>query len=222
MIVLGLTGSIAMGKSRASAMFRAFGVPVFDADAEVHLLFAAGGAAVGPVGRAFPDALAPDGGIDRGRLGRLVLGRDDELRRLERIVHPLVRQAEGGFLRRACRAGSGLVVLDIPLLYETGGQERVDAVAVVWAHPLLQMQRALRRPGMTAGKLAQVRQAQLPDQEKRKRADFLIPSGYDRGATARSVGAVIEAAAKLRPRAWPDRWAVRALPHAARRRAASG
>ncbi|MFZ1426485.1 MAG: dephospho-CoA kinase [Geminicoccaceae bacterium] len=216
MIVLGLTGSIAMGKSRAGAMFRAFGVPVFDADAEVHQLFAAGGAAVGPVAGAFPGSLGSDGGIDRGRLGQLVLGRADELRRLERIVHPLVRQAEGGFLRRACRAGSELVVLDVPLLLETGGQERVDAVAVVWANPMLQMQRALRRPGMTVRKLAQVRAAQLPDQEKRKRADFLIPSGYDRGATARNIRAVIEAASKLRPRAWPDRWATRALSHAGR------
>ncbi len=215
MIVLGLTGSIAMGKSRASAMFRAFGVPVFDADAEVHQLFAAGGAAVVPVAGAFPGTLGPNGGIDRGRLGQLVLGRADELRRLERIVHPLVRQAEGSFLRRACRAGSNLVVLDIPLLLETGGEARVDAVVVVWANPMLQLQRALRRPGMTTGKLAQVRAAQLPDQEKRKRADFMIPSGFDRGATARSVRAVIAAASKLRPRAWPERWSIRAHPRTA-------
>ena len=132
MILLGLTGSIAMGKSRAADRFRAFGVPVFDSDAEVHALMAPGGAAVMPVARAFPGCLC-DGGIDRPSLGRMVLGRPDELRRLEAIVHPLVREAQDRFLRRACRAGAALVVLDVPLLYETGGDRRVDAVAVVAA-----------------------------------------------------------------------------------------
>src|SRR5689334_15895430 len=126
MIILGLTCSIAMGKSRAAAMFRAFGVPVFDADAEVHVLFARGGAAVAPVAASFPGSTDEAGGIDRGRLGRQVLGRPDELRRLEAIVHPLVRRAEGEFLRRASRAQVKLVVLDIPLLLETDGQARVD------------------------------------------------------------------------------------------------
>lgn len=207
MIVLGLTGSIAMGKSRASTMFRAFGVPVFDADAVVHRLFAAGGAAVDPIAAAFPSSLGSGGGIDRTRLGQLVLGRRDELRRLEGIVHPLVRRAEGDFLRRACRAGIDLVVLDIPLLLETGGHKRVDAVAVLWANPMLQTQRALRRPGMTAEKLGQIRRAQMSNSEKCKRADFLIPSGYDRGATASHIRAVIEATSRLKPRAWPERWA---------------
>ncbi len=206
MIVLGLTGSIAMGKSRVTTMFRAFGVPVFDADAEVHALFAAGGAAVRPVLAAFPGCRDAGGGIDRGVLGRLVLGRPEELRRLESIVHPLVRSAEGQFLRRACRAGARLVVLDIPLLFETGGEDRVDAVALVSASTMLQGQRALRRPGMTPAKLASIRRAQLPDREKRKRADFVIPSGYDRGATARNVRTVIAAAAVLRARAWPTLW----------------
>ena len=118
------------------------------------------------------------------RLGRAVLDEPGRLRRLEAIVHPLVRAAEGGFLRRACRAGCRLVVLDIPLLFETGGEGRVDAVAVVSANPMLQAQRALRRPGMTADKLARIRAEQLPDRRKRKRADFVIPSGYDRGALA--------------------------------------
>jgi dephospho-CoA kinase len=209
LIVLGLTGSIAMGKSRASAMFRAFGVPVFDADAEVHALLAAGGAAVRPVLAAFPNSQDGAGGIDRGRLGRMVLGRPEDLRRLEAIVHPLVRSAEGRFLRRACRAGSAMVVLDIPLLLETAGEGRVDAVVLVSANPLLQAQRALRRPGMTPAKLAQIRSAQLADPQKRRRADFLIPSGYDRGALAAHVRGVIAAASRLPPRAWPARWAAR-------------
>jgi dephospho-CoA kinase len=202
-IVLGLTGGIAMGKSRAAAMFRAHGVPVFDADAEVHALMAPGGAATAPVAAAFPGCLGPDGGVE---LGRRVLGDPPALRRLEAIVHPLVHAAEGRFLRRACRAGAPLVVLDVPLLLETGGEARVDGVAVVSAGPLLQAERALRRPGMTPGKLAQIRSKQVPDPERRKRADFLIPSGYDRGALAARVGEVVRAALARRPRAWPDRW----------------
>lgn len=206
MILLGLTGSIAMGKSRAAAMFEAYGVPVFDADAIVHALFAPGGAAVTPVAVAFVDVLTPDGAIDRGRLGRYVLGDATALARLEGIVHPLVRAAEGCFLRRACRAGAPLVVLDIPLLYETGGERRVDAVAVVSASALLQEQRALRRPGMTKLKLAQILSKQVPDPVKRRRADFVIASGYDDGRLAAQVGEIVAATRRLTPRAWPDRW----------------
>jgi dephospho-CoA kinase len=201
-ILLGLTGSIAMGKSRAADRFRAFGVPVFDSDAEVHALFAPGGAATVPVAAAFPGCLDPAGGIDRSALGGLVLGRPEELRRLEAIVHPLVRLAQGRFLRRACRAGAALVVLDVPLLYETGGDRRVDAVAVVCASPMLQAQRALRRPGMTAAKLARIRAEQLPDAIKRRRADFLIQSSSDGGALVRQVASVIERSLQLTPRAW--------------------
>lgn len=214
MIVLGLTGSIAMGKSRAAAMFRAYGVPVFDADAVVHDLFAPGGAAVAHVAASFPGSLGADGAIDRTRLGSMVLGRPDALRRLEGIVHPLVRAAEGAFLRRACRHGAPLAVLDIPLLFETGGEARVDAVAVVLANPMLQAQRALMRPGMTPEKLAQIRTKQLPDREKRRRADFVIVSGYDRGLVAAQIGQVIAAALARPARAWPKRW----LRHAALRR----
>ena len=203
MIVLGLTGSIAMGKSRAADRFRAFGVPVFDSDAQVHALFAPGGAAVGPVSAAFPGCRAAAGGIDRAILGRAVLGDPTALRRLEAIVHPLVRAAQGRFLRRACRAGADLVVLDVPLLFETGGDRRVDAVAVVWASPLLQAQRALRRPGMTAAKLASIRAQQLPDRVKLRRADYVIPSGFDGGVLAAHVAAVISAARRRPPRAWP-------------------
>jgi dephospho-CoA kinase len=202
-ILLGLTGSIAMGKSRAAERFRAYGVPVFDSDAQVHRMMAPGGAAVAPVAAAFPGCLSTLGGIDRPTLGRMVFDRPTELRRLELIVHPLVRAARDGFLRRACRAGAGLVVLDVPLLYETHGDRRVDAVAVVWASALLQRQRALRRPGMTLEKLARIRSEQLPDHWKRRRADFVIPSGYDGGVLAEHVGAVIAALRGRVPRAWP-------------------
>lgn len=206
MIVLGLTGSIAMGKSRAAGMFRAYGVPMLDADAVVHALMAPGGAAVAPVIEAFPGCGSLEEGIDRARLGRLVMARPSALRRLEGIVHPLVRAAEGRFLRRACRAGVPLVVLDVPLLLETGGEARVDAVAVVLAAPMLQAQRALRRKGMTPERLAQVRAQQLPDWVKRKRADFVIPSGYDGGMLPARIGGIIQALEGQRSRAWPDRW----------------
>jgi dephospho-CoA kinase len=212
MIVLGLTGSIAMGKSRAAGMFRAYGVPVLDADAVVHALMAPGRAAVAPVTVAFPGCGSLEDGIDRGRLGRVVMADPNALRRLEGIVHPLVRAAEGRFLRRACRAGAPLVVLDIPLLLETGGEARVDAVAVVSAAPMLQAQRALRRKGMTPERLAQVRAQQLPDWVKRKRADFVIRSGCDGGMLATRIGGIIRALEGKRSRAWPDRW----LRHEAR------
>ena len=205
MILLGLTGSIAMGKSRAAVRFRAFGVPVFDSDAEVHALFAPGGAATAPVAAAFPGCGDASGGIDRKVLGQAVLGRPEELRRLEAIVHPLVRAGQGRFLRRACRAGAELVVLDVPLLFETGGERRVDAVAVVWASPMLQAQRALRRPGMTAGRLASIRAQQLPDRVKRRRADYVIPSGFDGGVLADHVAGVIADVRRRAPRAWPPR-----------------
>lgn len=202
MILLGLTGSIAMGKSRAAERFRAFGVPVFDSDAHVHAVMAPGGAAVALVTAAFPGCLGTAQGIDRAALGRMVLGRPAELRRLEAILHPLVGAARERFLRRACRAGAELVVLDVPLLFETGGDRRVDAVAVVWASPLLQTQRALRRPGMTEAKLTLIRAEQLSDTVKRRRADFIIQSSSDRGSLAQQVASVIEQALQLAPRAW--------------------
>ncbi len=208
MLVLGLTGSIAMGKSHAARLFRAMGVPVCDADALVHALFRPGGAAVDPVARAFPGTLDERGGIDRARLGRLVLGDRAALRRLEAIVHPLVRAAQRRFLEAQARAGRPIVVLDIPLLFETGAQDRVDRVVVVTAHPLVQEQRALRRPGMTRERLAAIRAEQTADAVKRRRADFLIRSGADRGRTAEAVAAILRAVRHERPRVWPDRWLV--------------
>ncbi len=186
MRVLGLTGSIGMGKSTAAAMLRRMGLPVHDADATVHRLFAKGGAAVPAIAAAFPGVVR-DGAVDRAALGAKVFHDKAALRRLEGIVHPLVRAAEGAFLRRARRQGQPLVVLDIPLLFETGGERRCDAVAVVSAPAFLQAQRVLRRPGMTPERLAQVLRTQMPDRLKRKRADVVIPTGLGRRPTLRAL-----------------------------------
>lgn len=206
MLIVGLTGSIAMGKSHAARLFRAFGVPVCDADALVHGLFLPGGTAVAPVGAAFPEALDARGGIDRRVLGRRVLGDRAALRRLEALVHPLVRAEQRRFLEAQCRAERPIVVLDIPLLFETGGLDRVDRVVVVSAHPLVQEQRALRRPSMSPARLAAIRAEQTPDPEKRRRADFVIASGADRGRTAEAVASILHRLRGERGRVWPERW----------------
>jgi dephospho-CoA kinase len=190
-IVLGLTGSIAMGKSTAAATFRSFGLPVFDADAAVHRLLGQGGAGVGPVGEAFPDC-AGERSIDRRKLGRRVFGDPAALRQLEAILHPLVRAEQEGFLARCRTRGERVAVLDIPLLYETGAEHRLDAVAVVSAPALLQSQRVRRRPGMTPARLAAIRARQLPDREKRRRADFVIPTGLDRRRAVEAIAAIID------------------------------
>jgi dephospho-CoA kinase len=202
MFVLGLTGSIAMGKSTAAQAFRSLGVPVFDADAVVHRLLERGGAAVGPVGTAFPDCRR-DGAIDRRRLGRLAFRDLTALARLEAILHPLVRAAERRFLARAAAARRPLVVLDIPLLFETGSERRVDAVAVVSAPAFLQRQRVLRRTGMTADRLAAIRARQLPDVEKRRRADFVITTGLDRRRAVATIAAIVDAVRDRPGVAWP-------------------
>jgi dephospho-CoA kinase len=205
MFVLGLTGSIAMGKSTAAKVFRALGVPVFDADAVVHRLLEPGGAAVGPVGEAFPECRS-DGAIDRRQLGRLAFGDSAALARLEAILHPLVQAAERRFLARAAAACQPLVVLDIPLLFETGSERRVDAVAVVSAPAFLQRQRVLRRAGMTAERLAGIRTRQLPDAEKRRRADFVIATGLDRRRAVAAIAAIVDAVRGRPGGAWPGRW----------------
>ncbi len=191
--LLGLTGSVAMGKSHAARIVRAFGVPVFDADRAVHDLLAPGGGAVAAVLTAFPTVRGPTGGIDRPALGRIVFADEAARRRLEAILHPLVRRAERAFVAAARRAGHRLAVLDIPLLYETGAERRCDRVAVVSAPPYLQWQRALRRPGMSPERLRGILAGQMPDPIKRRRADFVIRSGFDRGETVRQVGAVLAA-----------------------------
>jgi dephospho-CoA kinase len=179
MKIIGLTGGIGMGKSTASAAFRRHGVLIFDADQAVHELQAVGGRAVRPIEASFPGTTR-GGAIDREALRRAVLGNAVALKKLERIVHPLVRDAERRFLAAARRAGKSLVVLDIPLLLETGGEKRVDEVVVVSAPAAVQAVRVMRRPGMTRERLAAIRARQMPDAEKRKRADVVIHSGLSR------------------------------------------
>ena len=176
MIILGLTGSIGMGKSTTSTMFQAEGVPVYDADAAVHALYASGGAAVGPVEAAFPGVVV-DGAIDRARLGAAVLGNPEALQILESIVHPLVGAHRIGFFEEAEAKGADIVVLDIPLLFETNGHKKVDQVVVVSAPADVQRQRVLARPGMDVAKLEAILARQTPDAEKRSRADFVIDTG---------------------------------------------
>jgi dephospho-CoA kinase len=184
--IVGLTGSIGMGKSTAAAMLKRMRVPVFDADAAVHAFLAPGGAAVAPVAQAFP-GVARNGGIDRKALGAKVFGNKAELARLEAILHPLVGQAERRFLARAQAARRRLVVLDVPLLFETGGDRRCDTVMVMWAPPFLQRDRVLKRPGMNAARFAFVRAQQTSDRDKRRRADVLVPSGLGRAVTWRRL-----------------------------------
>ena len=194
--VLGLTGSIGMGKSATAAMFRARGVPVHDADACVHALYGSGGAAAAAIGAAFPGTLGPDGAVDRAALRSAVLGHPERLRRLESLVHPLVRQARDDFL--ATHAAAALVVLDVPLLFETGGEAGCDAVAVVTAPAEVQRARVLARPGMTEETFAQILAKQMPDAEKRRRADYLIETDRGFPHAEAQVDAVIASAAARR------------------------
>jgi dephospho-CoA kinase len=182
LVVIGLTGSIGMGKSTAAEMLREMGIPVFDADAEVHRMMARGGEAVAAVEAAFPGVTA-EGAVDRGRLGARVFGDAEALRRLERILHPRVGAAERRFLACAAMRRAGLVVRDVPLLFETGGDRRCDHTLVVSAPAHVQAARVLARPGMTAERLAQIRAKQMPDAEKRRRADFVVPTGLGKRFT---------------------------------------
>ncbi len=204
--ILGLTGSIAMGKSTASGLFRAFGVPVFDADAAVHGLFVPGGDAVGPVLDMFPGCGDGQGGVDRKMLGKEVFDNPDALKCLERIVHPLVRKGQRRFLRDQAMSRTPVVVMDIPLLYETGGDRLMDAVAVVSAPEFLQAQRVLRRPGMTKERLAAILARQMPDRVKRKRAAFVIPTGLGKRTSLEAIAAIIDDVKARRGSAWPCRW----------------
>ena len=175
MIVLGLTGSIGTGKSTTAAMFADLGVPVHDADRAVHDLYA--GEAVAPIAAAFPGAVR-DGKVDRAALSEILRQAPERFGELEAIVHPLVREREAAFLAHHREAGTPIVLLDIPLLFETGGASRVDKVVVVTCDPAIQRQRVLARPGMTEEKFDLIRARQMPDAEKRKRADFVVDSGH--------------------------------------------
>jgi len=188
MIVLGLTGSIGTGKSTTAAMFRDLGVPVHDADATVHDLYR--NEAVAPVAAHFPEALS-DGAIDRKVLSAVLARSPERFGELEAIIHPLVRAREAAFIDAERRKASPLVVLDIPLLYETGGQTRVDKVVVVTCDPMVQRERVLSRPGMTDEKLALILSRQMPDAEKRQRADFLIDTGKGLEAARKQVEEII-------------------------------
>lgn len=192
MLIVGLTGSIGMGKSTAASMLRRMGVPVHDADKVVHDLTKPGGKALPAIAVAFPD-LVTDAGLDRPELSRRAFNDPSVLRALERILHPLVRAEERRFLARERARGSRLVVLDIPLLFETGGEKRCDAVLVVSAPRAIQLQRVLARPGMNLAKLKGIEQRQMSDSEKRKRADIIIPTGRGRRATWLALRRAIEA-----------------------------
>lgn len=194
MLVLGLTGSIGMGKSATADMFTEAGVPVHSADSAVHRLYA--GEAVDAVEAAFP-GVAVDGRIDREGLAARVLGDAAALKRLEAIVHPLVREAERRFLAEAAAKAARMAVLDIPLLLETGGESRVDAVVVVSAPPEVQRSRVLARPGMTEEKLAAILAKQMPDADKRRRAHFVVDSSRGFDSARSQVRGILRAAAMI-------------------------
>jgi dephospho-CoA kinase len=189
MLVLGLTGSLATGKSTAAGMFAEFGVATFDADRTVHALYA--GVAAPPIEAAFPGTTA-NGAVDRPRLAAKVVGDKAALLRLEAIVHPLVRDAENRFRAEAAAAGRRIILLDIPLLLETGGEGRVDAVVVVTTSPEVQRERLLKR-GVSEARFAALLARQMPDAEKRRRAHFVIDTSGDFAATRKQIADVVRA-----------------------------
>jgi dephospho-CoA kinase len=191
-ILLGLTGSIGMGKSTTAGLFREAGVPVYDSDAAVAGLYAPGGAGVEPVGQAFPAAVY-EGGIDRARLSALLLDDPEALKRLEALVHPLLTEGRDRFLVQARAAGADVVVLDVPLLFEAGRPQDLDAIVVVSAPEDAQRQRVLARPGMTPEKLDFILARQMPDAEKRARADFVVDTGHGLDLARQQVAAVLAA-----------------------------
>lgn len=218
MVIVGLTGSIGMGKSTAARMLRQMGVPVYDADAAVHALQAPGGAALPPIEAAFP-GVVKGGVLDRQALGARVFGNKEALRRLEAIVHPLVAQKQRAFLRRAAQRGVPLVVLDIPLLFEGRGERRVDATLVVTAPLFLQRRRVLARPGMTSEKFAGILRQQLPDRTKRRLATMVIPTGLGLAPTRLALEKAVAALRKRPGRFWPPHpWREKFTAHLARTR----
>lgn len=186
MKIIGLTGGIGMGKSTAAGIFRRANIPVFDADASVHRLQARGGRGVTPIEAAFPGTTR-NGSVDRAALRQAVLGKPEALRKLEGILHPLVRQEEHAFIARARRAGNRAVVLDIPLLFETGWDHDVNKVVVVSAPRAVQMQRVRHRRKMSLSDIAAIIARQMPDAEKRRRADVVIRTGLSRHHAQRAL-----------------------------------
>jgi dephospho-CoA kinase len=190
MIVIGLTGGIGMGKTTVASQFRLLGVPALDSDRVVHRLLAQDAQAIRAVAAQFPAALK-DGAIDRAALGREVFGKPEKLKELEFILHPLVRRAQEAFIRRERSRGRRAVVLDIPLLFETGAEKRCDVTVLATAPDFLQAQRVMRRPGMTAEKLAHIRLRQMPDAEKRRRADYMVLTGLGKRHSLRQVRRIL-------------------------------
>ena len=188
MFVIGLTGSIGMGKSTTAEMFQAEGIPVNDADVVVHQLYAA--EAVAPIEAAFPGTTT-DGKVDRVKLAAHLAAHPADFKKLEAIVHPLVREKELQFRRNAEDAGHDMVVLDIPLLFETGGESRVDVIVVVSCAPDIQRARVLARPGMTVDKFEMILSRQMPDSEKRHRADYIVDTGEGLEQARAQVRAII-------------------------------
>ena len=199
MLIIGLTGSIGMGKSAAVAIFRAEGVPVCDADAEVHQLYASSGAAVAPIETAFPGTTSANG-VDRQKLAAKLLADPSGFERIEAIVHPLVREAERAFLAAAKARNNWAAVLEIPLLFEGGGEKTVDATVVVSAPAEMQRARVLARPGMTDEKFQQILARQWPDAKKRAAATFVVDTGGALESTAVQIGLAL---ATLKIRALP-------------------
>lgn len=189
MIILGLTGSIGMGKSTTAAMFADLGIPVHDADASVHALYS--GKAVPVIETIFPGT-TEDGAVDRKKLGERVLGDQQAMKKLEAAIHPLVREEEMAFLEKARSNGADIVLLDIPLLFETGGDARVNGVVVVTAPPEVQRQRVLARPGMTEDKLEAILARQTPDTKKRAKADFLVDTSRGMDDARQQVRNIVE------------------------------
>jgi dephospho-CoA kinase len=196
MIVLGLTGSIGMGKSTTAQLFAEAGVPVYDADAAVHRLYE--GEAVPAIEAAFPGTTT-DGKVDRNRLSARVVHDPAAMKRLEEIVHPMLGASRHKFLQYAEQSGAPVAVIDIPLLFETGGEKRVDAVVVVTTTPELQRERILARPNMTEEKLAAILARQMPDAEKRKRAHFVVDTSHGLDPVRARIRDILAEAAKMSP-----------------------
>ncbi len=194
MIVLGLTGSIGMGKSTTAKLFGEAGVPVYDADATVHLLYE--GEAAPAIEAAFPGTTV-DGKVDRTRLSACVVHDPAAIRRLEQIVHPMLGASRQKFLQDAEQSGAPVAVVDVPLLYETGGEKRVDAVVVVTTSPEIQRERILTRDNMTAEKLEAILARQMPDAEKRKRADFVVDTSHGVDPVRARIRDILAEAAKM-------------------------
>lgn len=204
MLVIGLTGSIGMGKSTTARLFARQGVPVHEADAVVHALYTKGGAAVEAIGRAFPGAVR-DGAVDRERLAQLVIGDPGALRRLEAIVHPLVRAEQMAWLKARADEGAEMVVLDIPLLFESGAAKEVDVVVLVTAPEAVRRKRVLARPGMSEAKLDALLARQMPEGERRKHADFIVETDQGINHAEAQVKAILSALAGRKGRVWPPR-----------------